>query len=210
MDQRHQKTTPRILGLTGPIACGKTTVGDILLDLGALCRIDADQVVHELEGPGTDVTRQIGGAFGHVLQADGAVDRACLAARVFSNPDALRRLEDIVHPAVRQEVRRRIEELHSQSGIVVVDAVKLLQSDLLPLVETVWVVWCSPEKQLHRLSATRGMADSEAEGRLRAQPNFDHPAVGAVIDNSGTVVELRDQVASQWRLFQNLTDAKSR
>src|SRR5947209_282339 len=94
------RRAPRNLGITGPIGCGKTTVGDILLELGALERIDADAVVHELERSGTEVTHAVARAFGEdLLGPDGSVDRARLGAIVFRDANELRRLEAIVHPA---------------------------------------------------------------------------------------------------------------
>jgi dephospho-CoA kinase len=193
---------PRVLGLTGPIGCGKTTVGDILLARGALERIDADALVHELQAVGTDVTREIAGAFGKdVLGVDGSVDRRKLGRIAFAEPEKLRLLESIVHPAVRELVRERIRSLAGNDGIVVVDAVKLLQSDLLPLVEEVWVVRCSPDVQRERLIRARELSRGESEARIRAQPRFEHPKVRTVIENSGTLEQLHASVESAWVQF---------
>jgi dephospho-CoA kinase len=196
------QATTRILGLTGPIGCGKTTVGNILLELGATERIDADRVVHALMAPGTETTRQVESAFGaELLTADGAVDRARLAEKVFGNDTELRRLESIVHPAVRRHIKERLSEFDSTGSTVIVDAVRLLQSDLLPLVEQVWVVHCRPEVELARLTAARGMPAQAARARMAAQPQFDHPRVALVIDNSGTPEQLRTQVEPAWSQF---------
>jgi dephospho-CoA kinase len=193
------KTGPRVLGLTGPIACGKSTVGDILLELGVLQRIDADHVVHDLLAPGTEVNRQIREVFGsEVMDAEGGVDRSRLGAIVFRDPAALAQLESITHPAVRVEIRRQLAELRERDGVVVVDAVKLLQSDLLPLCNAVWVVTCDPAEQRRRLRENRSMSREAADGRLLAQPPFDHPAVTTVIENSGSQVELQKRVAAAW------------
>src|SRR5947209_2132832 len=100
---------PRTLGITGPIGCGKTTVGDMLLELGALERIDADRVVHGLMAPNSVTTKRVRETFGDgVMASDGSVDRSALASVVFSKPDRLRALEAIVHPAVREAIRSRI------------------------------------------------------------------------------------------------------
>jgi dephospho-CoA kinase len=204
MDRRDPGATPRILGLTGPIGCGKTTVGDLLGELGALERIDADRVVHELMAAGTATSREVGRAFGpEALKADGSVDRAALARIVFADAVARTRLEAIVHPAVRRAIRQRIEELKGRRGIVVVDAVRLLQSDLLPLCDWVWVVRCDEGEQRRRLRENRGMDEESIEGRLAAQPSFDHPRVTRVIDNSGSVEELRRQVERMWSELQS-------
>lgn len=201
MARDRSAAAPRILGLTGPIACGKSTVGDLLLDLGALERIDADQVVHTLMEPGTPTSRQIEAEFGsEILRPNGRVDRPRLAEVVFADTGALRALERIVHPAVRQAIRARLEDLEGREGVVVVDAVRLLQSDLLPLCDAVWVVQCVRESQVERLTAIRKMTLKAAEGRLAAQPSFEHPRVTRVIQNSGSMDELREQVQTAWKV----------
>lgn len=200
MAEGSSPRSPRILGLTGAIACGKTTVGDILLRLGALKRIDADLVVHELMRPRTQVTTAIADAFGgEVLRADGAVDRAALAARVFGDPAALQLLEGITHPAVRAIIRQRLSELGGEQGVVIVDAVKLLQSDLLPLCDAVWVVRCNADEQMRRLVELRGMTAEAAVARTAAQPSFDHPQVVRFIDNAGSRSDLERQVETAWK-----------
>jgi dephospho-CoA kinase len=196
-------SSPFLLGLTGPIACGKTTAGDILLDLGALERIDADKLVHTLMAAGTATTEAVRQTFGaDMVRSDGSVDRARLGRLVFADPDALRRLEEIVHPGVRRLVRERLRGFEGQTGIVVIDAVKLLQSELLELCDAVWVVQCSPDAQLQRLTEIRKMTEEEAQGRLAAQPDFAHPRVTRVIQNSGSLEELRNHVEEGWRSLE--------
>lgn len=191
--------SPRVLGLTGPIACGKTTVGDLLVRLGALSRIDADAVVHDLMVVNTPVTTAIQDRFGpKVIAVDGSVDRGRLGNVVFRDPAALRDLEAIVHPGVRAEIRRQVQRYANQDGVVVVDAVKLLQSDLLPLCETVWVVLCARQVEMARLVDIRGLSPDAARHRLDAQPVFDSPAVTRVIENSGSFAELEAQVHAAW------------
>jgi len=199
MAARRQTDSPFLLGLTGPIACGKTTVGDILLELGALERIDADRVVHTLMEPGTPTTGAIRGEFGdEILRPDGSVDRGRLGRLVFADAEALRRLEGIVHPAVRHSIRERLPQFEGRPGVLVVDAVKLLQSELLELCDGVWVVQCSAAAQLRRLTEIRHMTAEEAQGRLAAQPSFSSPRVTAVIENSGSMDELRQRVEEEW------------
>lgn len=199
MAARDPQATPHILGLTGPIACGKTTVGTMLLQLGALERIDADEVVHELMQPGTEITHRIEQAFGPgVIASDGAVDRKALGKHVFSNSDALHELEGIVHPAVRPAIRTRLKHLAGDRGVVILDAVKLLQSDLADECSAIWVVQCRVEEAFRRLKDDRGMSPQEARNRLAAQPPFDDPRVSRVIDNSGDREQTMAQVREGW------------
>jgi len=152
--------------------------------------------------PGTDTTSRIEDVFGKsVIAADGSVDRARLARQVFADHESLRRLESIVHPAVRRAIRGRLDSLDGEDGVVVIDAVRLLQSDLLSLVEQVWVVTCSRETQLQRLTTMRGMTSEDAERRLLAQPSFDHPRVSRVIENSGSQEDLRRRAKAAWESF---------
>jgi dephospho-CoA kinase len=117
---------PRILGLTGNIACGKTAVGQMLLKLGAERYIDADAVVHKLYEGGQPIAVKISDAFGpNVMTADGSVDRKALGAIVFQDADAMCRLEAIVHPAVSIALVSELASV-SPSGIAIIDAVKLL------------------------------------------------------------------------------------
>src|SRR6266849_10937109 len=118
---------PRIIGITGNIACGKSTVGRMLLELGVEKYIDADAVVHRLYEPGQPIARKVGAAFGEsVLAADGGVDRGALGELVFRDREAMQRLEAIVHPAVPEAMRRELEGV-SVAGVAVIDAVKLLE-----------------------------------------------------------------------------------
>lgn len=195
MAAERSQARPHILGLTGGIACGKSTVAEMLLEMGALRHIDADQVVHRLMAPGSPTSAEVAQTFGAgMLSADGSVDRAKLGALVFAEPESLVKLESLTHPAVREEISGEVESLRGSKGFVVLDAVKLLQSELLPLCDAVWVVRCDPDVQLNRLVADREKAEEEALDRIGAQPSFEHAAVTAVIDNSGSREALSRQV----------------
>lgn len=198
MDRSRTRTDPRVLGLTGGIATGKSTVGDILLRLGAVERIDADHVVHELLAHDARVQGRIRERFGESVFAEGDVDRAKLGAAVFGDADALRDLEAILHPAVGKAARDRLAALSGTHGVVIYDAVKLLQSELLPRCNAVWVVTCEPNVQRLRLQHDRGMTPETVENRLAAQPQFHHDRVTAKIDNSGTREDLERQVTDHW------------
>jgi dephospho-CoA kinase len=214
-----------LIGLTGNIACGKSAVVAMLRELGAHT-IDADRVTHELQQPGEPVYEQIVATFGSgILSAPGGpIDRRKLGAIVFADPAELRRLEQIVHPAVHERLRswlaevaqkdegRTMNDEHSEpphrsslithrSKVAVIDAIKLLESGWRPLCDAIWVVTCSPEQQLARLVATRGMTEDEARTRIAAQPPQAEKIAqaGVVIDNSGTLEDTRRQVEAAWR-----------
>lgn len=195
---------PYILGLTGNIASGKTTVGLMLLELGVYTYVDADAVVHELYLPGRPLVGQLVAAFGPtILDADGGVDRRVLGEIVFGDQQKLRQLESLVHPAVQDALIRRLRDIPAEA-IGVLDAIKLVESGYAPLCHGLWVVTCPPEMQLRRMIEQRGMTEAEARARLDAQPPIEPKLALAteVIDNSGTLDELRQQVTAAWGRFQ--------
>jgi dephospho-CoA kinase len=194
---------PRILGITGNIACGKTAVGKMLLELGAERYIDADAVVHGLYLSGQPIAVQVAQAFGpQVLAPDGSVDRKALGAIVFQDTGAMRRLESIVHPAVGQAI---VNELAAGSpgGIAIIDAVKLLEGGSGAFCQSKWMVICTEEEELARLMSRNNLSRDEALARLRAQPPVKPrlALVDEVIDNSGSLEETRRQVAAAFERF---------
>jgi dephospho-CoA kinase len=194
---------PYLLGLTGNIASGKTTIGLMLLELGAHTYVDADLVVHELYLPGGALVPQLTAAFGpRILNAEGGVDRHVVGDIVFGDREQLRRLEAIVHPAVQSALIGRFREL-PDNAIGVLDAIKLVESGYAPLCHGLWLVTCPPEIQLRRLMENRGLSRLEAEQRLAAQPPLDEKRQLAteIIDNSGTFDDLRAQVTAAWDRF---------
>jgi dephospho-CoA kinase len=204
-----------IIGLTGNIACGKSTVLDLLRERGAQV-LDADRVTHELQVPGQPVYRAIVEAFGPgILSApNGPLDRRALGAIVFADPAALQRLEQIVHPAVRKRIMAWLKSVggdenqpptpNSQLPVAVIDAIKLLEGGWKQICDAVWVVTCPPEQQLARLIATRGMREDEARARIAAQPPQADKVAQAdvVIDNSGSLEDTRRQVETAWQALQ--------
>lgn len=194
---------PRLIGLTGNIACGKTSVGHMLLELGAERYIDADAVVHRLYEPGQPITMQVAESFGaEVMAADGSVDRKKLGALVFHDAGALRRLEEIVHPAVGKALMTELLTA-SASGIVIIDAVKLLEGRSGDLCQSKWLVICPEEQQLARLMARNHLSIEEARARLAAQPPVADKLrlVDEVIDNGGSLEETRRQVVEAFGRF---------
>ncbi|MCX2726849.1 dephospho-CoA kinase [Thermomicrobium sp. 4228-Ro] len=190
---------PYVIGITGNIACGKSLVVRELAACGAET-VDADEVAREVTGPGSPVLAAIAQEFGaEVLRPDGSLDRRALGAIVFRDPEALRRLEAITHPAIVAEIRRRVAE--SRRPVVVIDAIKLFESSLARDCDEVWVVTCRPEQQLARLMARNGLSEEEALTRIRAQPPQEEKVARAdrVIDNSGSIEETRRQVAALWQ-----------
>ena len=194
---------PRIIGITGNIACGKTAVGHMLLELGAERYIDADAVVHKLYQRGQALAVKVAEAFGRgVVASDGNIDRKTLGAIVFQDDEAMRRLEAIVHPAVGQALADELASV-TPSGIVVIDAVKLLEGGSGKLAQSKWMVVCPEELEYARLVARNQLNPEEAWARIRAQPSVVDrlPLVDEVIDNSGSLDETRKQVAAAYERF---------
>lgn len=190
-----------LIGLTGNIACGKSSVLELLRELGAHV-IDADQVTRELQQPGQPVYAAIVAAFGPAIltESGGPIDRRALGAIVFSDPAALRRLEQLVHPAVHAHIQDWLVALPAPA-VAVIDAIKLLEVGWRSVCDAIWVVTCTPAQQLERLVTTRGMSEAEARARIDAQPPQAEKVAQAnvVIDNSGTREQTRQQVLAAWR-----------
>jgi dephospho-CoA kinase len=182
------------IGLTGNIACGKSTVGRLLEARGAEY-IDADRLTHHLLEAGTPENGRIVGRFGAEVRAiDGSIDRPKLGAIVFADPAALKDLEAILHPGVRAAIRRRMEAATAQ--IVVVDAIKLFESGLYKELDTAWVVTCPRVEQLRRLTADRGLTPEQAAMRIDAQGSQEEKVwqANVVIDNGGSLADTERQV----------------
>lgn len=193
-----------IIGLTGNIATGKSAVAAMLAKLGAHV-VDADALAHQVTRAGTPAWQRVVDIFGRdILQPDDEIDRARLGARVFADPQALARLEAIVHPAVIAESERFLQELQSKPSdgtpIVVLEAIKLIESDLRSRCNELWVVTSPREQQVQRLMATRDLSQAEAELRIDAQPpQADKVALAdVVIDNSTTLEQTQARVTREW------------
>jgi dephospho-CoA kinase len=197
---------PRIIGLTGNIACGKTAVGQMLLELGAERYIDADAVVHRLYQAGQPIAVKVEETFGGaVIAPDGSVDRKALGKIVFQDANAMRRLEAIVHPAVSIALVSELASV-SAAGIAIIDAVKLLEGGSGAFCQSKWLVVCAEEQELERLMARNDLSEAEAWARINAQPLVaDRLAlVDEVINNSGTLEETQRQVAEAFARFCKL------
>lgn len=175
----------------------------MLLELGAERYIDADAVVHRLYESGQLIAVKVAEAFGPtVMAADGSVDRKALGAIVFSDAEAMRRLEAIVHPAVSMAIANELASV-SERGIAVIDAVKLLEGGSGAFCQSKWMVVCPQEQELERLTACSHLSEEEAWARIRAQPSVAArlPLVDEVIDNGGSLEETRRQVAAAFERF---------
>ncbi len=190
---------PFLLGLTGNIACGKSTVGKLLVERHGVDYVDADLVVHALYEPGTPEYAAIVARFGkELVRADGSVDRTRLGQRVLSDPAALRDLESILHPGAGRAIAARIGS--STADVVVVDAIKLLEAGFAAFCDAVWVVTCDRESQIRRLRATRGLTHDQAVLRVDAQAPQEEKArrATAVIENRGSLDDLVRSVEDAW------------
>lgn len=189
---------PYRIGLTGNIATGKSNVGQILQKLGAAF-IDADKVAHEMMAPGQPAYAAVVAYFGAgILAPDGSIDRRALGAIVFSDPEALHQLERLVHPPTIAEVEARIQRLTVR--VVVVEAIKLLESGMAETYDAIWVTTCSEEEQVRRLQESRGLERSEALRRIHAQPPQAEKLARAdvIIYTGGSKSETCAQVRAAW------------
>jgi len=182
----------RVLGLTGGLASGKSTVGRWLAEAGFTV-VDADRVVAELYAPGGAGAAAVRELFGEkVLNGEGGVDHPRLAEVVFTDPGALKRLEGAIHPLVRQRFQ---EVARTSEGVVVLEATLLVEAGYVPDLDLVVTVESAPEDQLRRAVA-RGMDEASARARLKAQGDGEARRQGAhrILRNDGTLEDLRRQV----------------
>ena len=189
---------PYVIGLTGNIATGKSVVLGMLKELGAKT-IDADALAHELMRRGSPVWKAVVEEFGpEILGPDGEIDRKRLGRIAFSDPAALRRLEELVHPAVIAATRELIRRYEGK--VVAIEAIKLIEAGMRSIYDALWVVNCRKEQQLARLMAQRELSREEALLRIEAQPPQEEKVALAdvVIDNSGSLEETRRQVEAEW------------
>jgi dephospho-CoA kinase len=200
----NTSTYKYIIGLTGNIACGKSSVVAELVKLGATA-IDADVVTRQLQQPGQTVYQSIVASFGSmVVLPDGQLNRKALGNIVFGDPHQLRLLESIVHPAVRQHILTWLAQLpdgsHEHPTIAVIDAIKLIESGWPAHCDAVWVIACDRTQQIERLCRTRNMSEADAIQRIDAQnpQSAKIAAADVVIDNSGEWSDTLTQVHHQW------------
>ncbi|MDN5721727.1 MAG: dephospho-CoA kinase [Corynebacterium sp.] len=194
----------RIIGLTGGIGSGKTTVAERLRQKGAFV-VDADKVAREVVEPGQPALAELAEAFDGVITAEGVLDRAELARQAFATPEATQQLNNITHPRIRE----RTDELFATAReegreVVVYDMPLLIENGETETVDTVLVVDTPDETRVSRLVDSRGLDEDDARRRIAAQIDRDTrlAAADVVLDNSGDVEALIDQVDRFWEQVQ--------
>jgi dephospho-CoA kinase len=199
-----------LVGLTGGIGAGKSTVSAELAARGAVI-VDADAITREVQKPGLPVLQAIATRFGPaVIQADGALDRGGLAAIVFTDPDALKDLNRIVHPAVRDEIERRLDAERDSDHIVILDVPLLVESGRDDLAAII-VVDTPEEVAVRRLVEHRGFNEADAWARIGNQASRADRLAKAdrVVDNSGDVQSLVPQIDALWEWIMDLPAASA-
>jgi dephospho-CoA kinase len=192
----------KVIGLTGGIGSGKSTVSRFLAELGAVL-IDADKVGHKAFEPHTEVWREVVTAFGRkILTPRGDIDRTKLGKLVFGNSESLARLNHIMHPRMLDMVEAQIEEYRRQGvDVLVLEAPLLLEANWVPSVDEVWVVIATEATVLKRLQGRAGLSESESLDRIRSQISNEERVKHAsvIINNDNSLTDLRFKVKEIWQ-----------
>ncbi len=195
----------RSVGVTGGIASGKSTVTAMLAEVGAAV-IDADQLGHRAYAPGTETFRRVVDAFGDgIVGTDGAIDRRALGGLAFGGPDQMRRLTDLVWPAIRKLATEELAALRRRGvEVAVLEAALLIEAGWYDLVDEVWVLSVPPAVARERLKERDGWSDEEADRRIRAQmPNAEREAhADVVLRTDCSLDEVRVRVMETWRALR--------
>ena len=195
----------KVIGLTGGIGSGKSTVSQLLLELGAVI-LDADKVGHEAYQPGTEVWQEVVAAFGReILTPEGDIDRKKLGGIVFSNPESLTQLNQVMHPRMFEMMKVRIEQYRQQGAkVVVLEAAILLEANWTPLVGQVWVTVASESTVVRRIKGRTGLPEEQIRARIRSQLSSEERVKHAdvVISNNGSLDELKTKVNELWGELQ--------
>ena len=191
----------KVIGLTGGIGSGKSTVSRFLAELGAVI-IDADKVGHEAFKPDTELWREVVSTFGtEILKSSGEIDRNRLGEVAFGKPELLARLNQIMHPRMYDTVKAQIESYRQQGiEVVVLEAPLLIEANWTPLVDEVWVTVASEATLLKRLQGRSGLSGEESMARIRAQlPSEEREKqADVVIDTDCSLDEVKAKVQSLW------------
>ncbi len=207
-----------VVGLTGGIATGKSTVSAILTRLGGII-IDADVISHQVTEPGSHGLCQVAKTFGpHVITPQGSLDRKELGKIIFHDEEARRRLEAIIHPLVLGAVEETLERLslngqrQGKIQMAVLDAPLLFEAGADQFADEVWVVWTARSTQEERLMKREGYTREEAGIRIDAQMSISEKARLAthIIDNQGDLEDTETQVTALWRSLERSLAERSR
>ena len=194
-----------LVGLTGGIGSGKSTVSSRLAERGAVI-IDADAITREVQQPGSPVIAKLVERFGSsIVDSDGALVRPALAEIVFNDPEALKSLNEIVHPAVGQEMNRRMLEQRTLANVVVLDIPLLTENPREGLQGRI-VVDVPVDTQVRRLVEFRNFEEADARARISRQATREQRLANAdfIVDNSGSPSDLDDQIESLWQWLTSL------
>jgi dephospho-CoA kinase len=189
-----------LIGLTGGIGSGKSTVARLLERRGAVV-IDADQLAREAVAKGTPGFDRVVATFGTtVLTPDGDLDRGALAARIFSDPAEKAALEAIVHPEVARRFGERVGSLRTSDRVVVYVTPLLVELGLAPAFDVVIVVTASPHLRISRVASDRGLSPDDVRERMAAQATDEQrmEVADVLVDNDGSLAELEPQVDRLW------------
>jgi dephospho-CoA kinase len=202
----------RYFGLTGAIACGKSTVAAMFCDLGAYI-IDADKIGHEMLLPSSPACPEIVAAFGRgILDSAGQIDRRKLGPLVFSDPTKLQQLNRIVHPRIIKRTGQLAAEhcAKNPGAVVIVDAALIYETGISGSFVKTIVAWCKPEQQVERLMSKTKLSLEEAGRRIASQMPADEKRRRAdfVIDCSGSLEETSSQVEALYPVLQQLARSK--
>ena len=193
----------KVIGLTGGIATGKSSVSEILSEMGAMI-IDADKVGHQMYLPDTEAWQDILDTFGKdLLLPDRTIDRPKLGGIVFNDKEALKKLNQIVHPKMYKNFEEQIASHRKKTGdqgVVVLDAAILIEANWLPLVDEVWVVVADSDIIIARLLA-KGFTEEHARSRISSQLSDEERRKHAdvVIENNGDIPQLRARLVEEWK-----------
>jgi dephospho-CoA kinase len=195
-----------VIGLTGGIGTGKSVVSDMLAEKGAVI-LNADKVGHEAYEPGTEAYHDLISTFGReILDENERIDRKKLGAIVFADPQALQKLNQIVHPRMYKMMEERLAQLREQGvKVVVLEAAILIEAHWTPLVDQVWVVTAAEDTVVQRLVNRNNMTPEQAMARIKSQlPEAERlKHASAVVDNNGSLAEARRQVEALWHKIQS-------
>jgi len=192
----------KVIGLTGGIGSGKSTVSQFLAQLGAVI-LYADKVGHKAFKPDTELWREVVSTFGkQILNPSGEIDREKLGKVVFSNPESLARLNQIMHPPMYEMVKAQIERYRQQGvDVVILEAPLLVEANWTSLVDEVWVTVASETAVLKRIKKRTGLSEQQALARIRSQlsPEEQVRRADVVIDTDCSLDELRTKVKKLWQ-----------